>query len=124
MNHSRHQPYDTRRPTANHPEHAQARAQHMLPRLFGYTPLQLPGTAWMARVLGTVVFAYGGWPFLQRAVREIEDRVPGMMKLIALAITVAFVFSAAVMLGFLGMPLREQLATPVGVMLLRHWLEM
>jgi Cu2+-exporting ATPase len=72
---------------------------HMLPRLFAYTPPHLPGAAWIPPVLGTVVFAYGGWPFLQGAAREIGDRLPGMMTLIALAITVAFVFSAAVTLG-------------------------
>jgi Cu2+-exporting ATPase len=97
---------------------------HMLPRLFGYTPPHLPGAAWIPPVLGTAVFAYGGWPFVQGAVGEIKDRLPGMMTLIALAITVAFVFSAAVTLGFPGMPLWEELATLVTVMLLGHWLEM
>jgi P-type Cu2+ transporter len=97
---------------------------HMLPRLFGYMPPHLPGAAWIAPVFGTVVFAYGGWPFVQGAVREMKDRMPGMMTLIALAITVAFVFSAAVTLGFPGMPLWEELATLVTVMLLGHWLEM
>jgi len=97
---------------------------HMLPRLFGYTPPQLPGAKWIPPVLGTVVFAYGGWPFLQGALREIQDRLPGMMTLIALAISVAFLFSAAVTLGFPGMPLWEELATLVTVMLLGHWLEM
>ena len=97
---------------------------HMLPRLFGYAPPHVPGAAWIPPVLGTVVFAYGGWPFMQGAVREITDRQPGMMTLIALAIGVAFVFSAAVTLGFPGMPLWEELATLVSVMLLGHWLEM
>jgi Cu2+-exporting ATPase len=97
---------------------------HMLPRLFGYAPPHLPGAAWIPPVLGTVVFAYGGWPFLHGAAGEIKDRLPGMMTLIALAITVAFVFSAAVTLGFPGMPLWEELATLVTVMLLGHWLEM
>jgi Cu2+-exporting ATPase len=97
---------------------------HMLPRLFGYTPPHFPGSEWIAPVLGTVVFFYGGWPFVQGAVRELRDRLPGMMTLIALAISVAFVFSAAVTLGFPGMPLWEELATLVSVMLLGHWLEM
>src|SRR5690606_19545514 len=56
--------------------------------------------------------------------RELKDRLPGMMTLISLAITVAFVFSAAVTLGFSGMPLWEELATLVTVMLLGHWMEM
>src|SRR5690606_20856360 len=90
---------------------------HMLPRLFGYTPPAIPGSSWIAPVLGTAVFFYGGWPFVQGAIREIKARLPGMMTLIALAITVAFVFSAAVTLGFPGMPLWEELATLVAVML-------
>jgi Cu2+-exporting ATPase len=97
---------------------------HMLPRLFGYMPPLLPGATWIPPVLGTVVFVYGGWPFVQGALREIQDRLPGMMTLIALAISVAFLFSAAVTLGFPGMPLWEELATLVTVMLLGHWLEM
>ncbi|MCC6610053.1 MAG: heavy metal translocating P-type ATPase [Burkholderiales bacterium] len=97
---------------------------HMLPRFLGYAPPHFPGSAWVAPVLGTVVFAYGGWPFLQGAWRELQDRLPGMMVLIALAISVAFVFSAAVTLGFSGTPLWEELATLVTIMLLGHWLEM
>jgi P-type Cu2+ transporter len=71
-----------------------------------------------------IVFFYGGWVFLQGAVRELKDRLPGMMTLISLAISVAFVFSAAVTLGYPGMPLWEELATLVTVMLLGHWIEM
>ncbi len=97
---------------------------HMLPRVFGYTPPQIPGARWIAPVLGTAVFFYGGWPFVQGAVRELKDRLPGMMTLIALAIGVAFVFSAAVTLGYPGMPLWEELATLVTIMLLGHWIEM
>ena len=97
---------------------------HMLPRAFGYTPPMFAGANWIAPVLGIVVFLYGGLPFVQGAVREIRDRLPGMMTLIALAITVAFVFSLAVMLGFPGMPLWEELATLVTIMLLGHWMEM
>ena len=97
---------------------------HMLPRLFGYAPPHFPGSEWIAPVLGTVLFFYGGLPFVQGAVRELRDRLPGMMTLIALAISVAFVFSAAVTLGFPGTPLWEELATLVSVMLLGHWLEM
>ena len=97
---------------------------HMLPRLLGYVPPQLPGAAWIVPIVGTVVFAYGGWPFLQGAVRELHDRLPGMMTLIALAITVAFVYSAAVTLGLRGTPLWEEVATLVTIMLLGHWLEM
>jgi Cu2+-exporting ATPase len=97
---------------------------HMLPRAFGYSPPMFPGAHWIPPVLGTAVFLYGGWPFVQGAAREIRDRLPGMMTLIALAISVAFVFSAAVTLGFPGMPLWEELATLVTIMLLGHWMEM
>ncbi|HUF36357.1 MAG TPA: heavy metal translocating P-type ATPase [Gemmatimonadales bacterium] len=97
---------------------------HMLPRVFGYTPPPVPGAHLIAPVLGTAVFVYGGWPFLQGAAREFRARLPGMMTLIALAISVAFVFSAAVTLGYPGMPLWEELATLVTIMLLGHWIEM
>jgi Cu2+-exporting ATPase len=97
---------------------------HMLQRAFGYTPPAVPGARWIPAVFGTGVFLYGGWPFIQGAMRELRDRLPGMMTLIALAITVAFAFSAVVTLGYPGMPLWEELATLVTIMLLGHWLEM
>jgi Cu2+-exporting ATPase len=97
---------------------------HMLQRAFGYHAPMFPGSQWIPAVFGTAVFAYGGWPFIQGAWRELKDRLPGMMTLIALAISVAFVFSAAVTLGYPGVPLWEELATLVTIMLLGHWLEM
>jgi len=97
---------------------------HMLQNALGYTAPSVPGARWIPAIFGTAVFAYGGTPFLKGAVREIQDRLPGMMTLIALAISVAFVFSVAVVLGFPGMPLWEELATLVTIMLLGHWLEM
>ena len=97
---------------------------HMLPRTFGYAPPEIPSAHWIPSVLGTAVFLYGGLPFVLGAIRELRDRLPGMMTLIALAITVAFVFSAAVTLGYPGMPLWEELATLVTIMLLGHWIEM
>lgn len=97
---------------------------HMLPRLLGYTPPSFPGSHWIPAVLGTATFVYGGSPFLRGAAGELRARLPGMMTLIALAIVVAFVWSAAVALGVEGMPLWEELATLVAVMLLGHWLEM
>src|SRR5262249_34717642 len=69
-------------------------------------------------------FVYGGRVFLQGALRELKERLPGMMTLIALAISVAFIFSALVTFGFPGMPLWEELATLVTIMLLGHWVEM
>ena len=97
---------------------------HMLQSALGYTAPHFPGAMYIPPVFGTAVFAYGGWPFIQGAVRELKDRLPGMMTLIALAISVAFAFSAAVTLGYPGMPLWEELATLVTVMLLGHWIEM
>jgi P-type Cu2+ transporter len=97
---------------------------HMLQSVLGYRAPQFPGSGWIPPLFGTVVFFYGGWPFIQGAVRELRDRLPGMMTLIALAITVAFGFSAAVTLGYPGMPLWEELATLVAIMLLGHWIEM
>ena len=97
---------------------------HMLPNALGYAPPQFVGSALIPALFGTVLFVYGGAPFLKGAMREIQDRLPGMMTLIALAISVAFVFSVVVTLGFPGMPLWEELATLITVMLLGHWLEM
>ncbi|MBA3498665.1 MAG: heavy metal translocating P-type ATPase, partial [Gemmatimonadales bacterium] len=97
---------------------------HMLQDLLRYSPPAVPGARLIPAVFGTLVFFYGGWPFIQGAVRELRDRLPGMMTLIALAIAVAFGFSAAVTLGYPGMPLWEELATLVTIMLLGHWIEM
>jgi Cu2+-exporting ATPase len=96
----------------------------MIPRLLGFTPPAVPGARWIPVVFGTAVFFYGGWVFIQGARRELADRQPGMMTLISLAITVAFVFSVAVTLGFRGMPLWWELASLVTIMLLGHWMEM
>ncbi|MDQ3949827.1 MAG: heavy metal translocating P-type ATPase [Gemmatimonadota bacterium] len=97
---------------------------HMLQSALGYTAPHFPGSHWIPAVFGTAVFAYGGWVFIQGAIRELRDRLPGMMTLIALAISVAFVFSALVTLGYPGMPLWEELATLVTIMVLGHWIEM
>ena len=90
---------------------------------FGYS-IDVPGVAWVAPVLGSVVFGYGGWPFLVGAVREIRDRAPGMMLLISLAIVVAFVASLASSVGLLDLEFWWELATLVTIMLLGHWQEM
>lgn len=97
---------------------------HMLQNALGYTAPAFAGARWIPAVFGTAVFLYGGTPFLRGALQEIRDRLPGMMTLIALAISVAFVFSAIVALGYPGMPLWEELATLVTIMLLGHWIEM
>lgn len=97
---------------------------HMLPRVTGFMPPMFPGSDWIAPVFGTVVFFYGGLVFLEGGLGELRTRLPGMMTLISLAITVAFVFSVVVTLGYPGTPLWEELATLVTVMLLGHWIEM
>ncbi|HEX8431595.1 MAG TPA: copper-translocating P-type ATPase, partial [Longimicrobium sp.] len=97
---------------------------HMLQASLGYAAPRFPGAQWIPPVFGIAVFLYGGRVFVQGALGELRARLPGMMTLIALAISVAFVFSVAVLLGFPGMPLWEELATLVTIMLLGHWVEM
>ena len=96
----------------------------MIPHALRFTPPAVPGARWIPIVFGTAVFLYGGLVFLQGAWRELTDRAPGMMTLISLAISVAFVFSIAVALGFDAMPLWWELASLVTIMLLGHWMEM
>lgn len=75
--------------------------------------------------LATTIYAYGGYPFLKGIVQEFRSRLPGMMTLIAVAITVAYVFSAAIVLGMVsGKPFFWELATLIDIMLLGHWIEM
>ncbi|HET9144195.1 heavy metal translocating P-type ATPase, partial [Actinophytocola sp.] len=90
---------------------------------FGYT-LDFPGIDWVGPVLGSVVFFYGGWPFLVGGVREIRDRAPGMMLLISMAITVAYVASLATTFGLFDLDFWWELAALVTIMLLGHWQEM
>jgi Cu2+-exporting ATPase len=97
---------------------------HMLPNALGVSAPPFAGSQWIAPLFGTSVFLYGGLVFVRGAIGELRSRLPGMMTLIALAISVAFVFSLAVTLGFPGMPLWEELATLVTIMLLGHWIEM
>jgi Cu2+-exporting ATPase len=95
---------------------------------FGFEKaLSFSGDRYLLFALLTVIFFYGGWPFLKGIVREFRNREPGMMTLIAVAITVAYVYSAAVVFGLTGniqMVLSWELATLIDVMLLGHWLEM
>jgi P-type Cu2+ transporter len=97
---------------------------HMLQSALGYAAPAFAGSRVLPAVFGTAVFIYGGTPFLQGGLRELRTRLPGMLTLISLAISVAFLFSAAVFLGFPGMPLWEELATLVTIMVLGHWMEM
>jgi Cu2+-exporting ATPase len=91
---------------------------------FGYEAATFPGAAWVAPILATAVFLYGGMPFLRGAAHELGDRAPAMMTLVALAITVAYGFSMAVTFGFPGTPFFWELATLIDVMLAGHWIEM
>jgi P-type Cu2+ transporter len=91
---------------------------------FDYTAPDLPGSEWISPILGTAIFVYGGAPFLKGALQEIRDRAPGMMLLIGMAITVAFVASAATTFGWFDLEFWWELAALITVMLLGHWMEM
>jgi len=86
--------------------------------------LAFPGDRSVQAVLATVIYFYGGWPFLRGLVRELGQRQPGMMTLIALAITVAWGYSTLVVLGLHGEVFFWELATLIDIMLLGHWIEM
>ncbi|MHB8991063.1 MAG: heavy metal translocating P-type ATPase [Chloroflexota bacterium] len=93
-------------------------------RLLGYTAPAFPGSQYLSLVLATIIYFYGGIVFLRGAAQELSVRTPGMMTLVALAITVAYGYSVASQFLLPGMPLYWELATLVVVMLLGHWIEM
>jgi Cu2+-exporting ATPase len=98
--------------------------QH-LQEWFGYSAPTFPGGAWLQPMLSLLLYGYGGWPFLVGARRELRARQPGMMTLIALAISVALGYSLVVTLGLIeGMALYWELATLILIMVLGHWIEM
>ncbi|MGH2552194.1 MAG: copper-translocating P-type ATPase, partial [Chitinophagaceae bacterium] len=86
--------------------------------------IEFTGNKYVLLALSTFIFFYGGWPFLDGLIDEIKKKSPGMMTLIALAISVAYVFSVAIVFGFPGMDFFWELATLIVIMLLGHWLEM
>jgi len=86
--------------------------------------LRFAGDKYVLLILSSFIFFYGGWPFLKGITEELKAKSPGMMTLIALAITVAYVFSVAIIFGFPGMDFFWELATLIDIMLLGHWLEM
>jgi Cu2+-exporting ATPase len=96
---------------------------HMVMDWFGYE-LDFAGIEWVGPVLGSVIFLWGGWPFLEGARGEIEERRPGMMLLIAMAITVAYAASLATSLDAFELDFWWELSLLVTIMLLGHWLEM
>ena len=85
---------------------------------------QFKGSMYILFALSSVVFFYGGWPFLKGLVNEVKEKNPGMMFLIAFAISVAYIYSVAVVFGLEGMDFFWELATLILIMLLGHWLEM
>ena len=98
---------------------------HMLRELFGLgDALQFEGDVYILFTLSSFVFFYGGLPFLKGIVNELKHGKPGMMTLIALAITVAYVYSSAVVFGLEGDIFFWELATLIDIMLLGHWVEM
>ncbi|MFC2145579.1 heavy metal translocating P-type ATPase [Actinomycetota bacterium] len=86
--------------------------------------IKFPGDSYVLFGLSTIIFFYGGWPFLKGLYNELKSRQPGMMTLIGLAVTVAYVYSSAVVFGLEGKFFFWELATLIVVMLLGHWIEM
>jgi Cu2+-exporting ATPase len=86
--------------------------------------LRFPGDQYIAFALATAVYFYGGWPFLTGLVGEWKRKQPGMMTLVALAISTAYLYSTLVVLGLSGQGFFWELATLVDIMLLGHWVEM
>jgi len=98
---------------------------HTIMRLLNFTMPAFPGSEWVPAMFGTIIFFYGGLVFLRSARAELAARLPGMMTLIAMAITVAFLYSIAVSLRIVeGMDFWWEVATLITIMLLGHWLEM
>lgn len=86
--------------------------------------ISFPGSKYVLLILSSVVFFYGGWPFLKGLVGEMRAKNPGMMTLVAFAISVAYIYSVATVLGLKGMDFFWELATLILIMLLGHWIEM
>ncbi len=82
------------------------------------------GSDYILLILSSLVFFYGGWPFLTGLVNEVKSKLLGMMTLVAVAITVAYVYSVAIIFGLEGMDFFWELATLILIMLLGHWIEM
>jgi len=99
---------------------------HMFADLLGYTVPDFPGASWIPPVVGTAIFFYGGAPFLTGAWSELKSRRPGMMLLIGMAITVAFLASwvTTLQIGGFNLDFWWELALLIVIMLLGHWLEM
>ncbi len=95
----------------------------MIQNFFSYEFL-LPGNPYILFGLSSIVYFYGGWPFLKGLWSEVRKAAPGMMTLIAMAISVAYFYSSATVFGLPGMDFFWELATLIAIMLLGHWIEM
>lgn len=96
-----------------------------LPQLFfGRSAPAFDGSEYISLILGSIIFFYGGWIFIKGALSEIKARLPGMMTLVALAITAAYGYSVFAVVSGTGMNLFWELATLIAVMLIGHWIEM
>jgi len=95
----------------------------MIQEMFHFK-LQFPGQMYLLFALSSILFIYGGFPFLKGFITEITSKLPGMMTLIAIAISVAYLYSSATVFGLKGMDFFWELATLVDIMLLGHWIEM
>ncbi|MGX5856042.1 heavy metal translocating P-type ATPase [Dyadobacter jiangsuensis] len=96
---------------------------HMIQQWLGFS-WTFPGDKYVLLGLSTIIYFYGGWPFLAGLVREVKANNLGMMTLVAVAITTAYVYSVAVVFGLEGMDFFWELATLIDIMLIGHWLEM
>jgi Cu2+-exporting ATPase len=96
----------------------------MLQDILGVPRLAVPGQLYILFLLSSVVYFYGGWPFLKGLVSELRGRQPGMMTLVAVAISVAYGYSSAVVFGLPGTVFFWELATLIDIMLVGHWVEM
>ncbi|MCP6719323.1 MAG: copper-translocating P-type ATPase [Patescibacteria group bacterium] len=138
-----HKRHDSKSEHADHHNHHEMMVKDFKKRFFFSLVLTIPililsplvqeflgfeisfiGDKYLLFALSAIVFFYGGWPFLKGIVEELRKRQPGMMTLIALAISVAFLYSTAVVFGLRGKFFFWELATLIDIMLLGHWIEM
>jgi Cu2+-exporting ATPase len=96
----------------------------LLQEWLGFSAPSFPGSDWVGPLFAVIIFAYGGWPFLDMARPEVRRRQPGMMTLISLAILVSFIYSLAAVIFGLGEGFFWELVTLIDIMLLGHWIEM
>ena len=96
---------------------------HHVQQFFGFS-LQFSGSGTLLFLLSSAVYFYGGYPFFTGLKNELQKRQPGMMTLVAVAITVAYIYSTSVILGLAGMDFFWELVTLIDIMLLGHWIEM